>query len=133
MLKPSCKRNFFLTILLIALFLLASNSTNIILASITERQTVTQGTEFISDTKIDNSCCLQDIEDGSITYISESNPIYDQSMSDFLNLDLCHGISKGEGVTILVIDTPVDYRHDIFSQEDLLFICFNKLNFLFTS
>lgn len=38
-------------------------------------------------------------------------------MSDFLNLDLCHEVSMGEGVTVLVVDLPVDYRHDIFSQE----------------
>lgn len=77
MLKPSCKHNIFLTILLIALFLLMSN-TSFILSTVTEQQAVTQDTEFIVDTDIGFSCSLQeDIEDGSTVYTSTSTPIYD--------------------------------------------------------
>ncbi|HUT81938.1 MAG TPA: S8 family serine peptidase [Candidatus Bathyarchaeia archaeon] len=46
-----------------------------------------------------------------------STPFYDQSMFDFHKLDQCHSIANGSGITIVVIDTPIDYRHKIFDQE----------------
>ncbi|NHJ48079.1 MAG: S8/S53 family peptidase [Asgard group archaeon] len=47
-----------------------------------------------------------------------NSPFYDQSMYDFHKLNQSHSVATGEGITVVVIDSPVDYRHAIFRQEN---------------
>ncbi|MHA1124944.1 MAG: S8 family serine peptidase [Candidatus Heimdallarchaeota archaeon] len=54
----------------------------------------------------------------NITLQPDGTPIYDDSMVDFHNIFESHNVGCGFGEVVLVMDTPIDYRHDIFGQEN---------------
>ncbi|NHJ48319.1 MAG: S8/S53 family peptidase [Asgard group archaeon] len=53
-----------------------------------------------------------------ILFENNNGPFYDESMKNFYDLEQCFSVASGVGVNVVVIDTPVDYRHEIFSQEN---------------
>ncbi len=72
--------------------------------------------EFLLETSI-NVVQDDDLSDIIISTHTTSESIYDISMMNFHNIFSSHSVSKGTGIDVLVIDTPVDYRHEIFTQD----------------
>lgn len=60
---------------------------------------------------------IPDDGDFDVSLQPAGQPIYDESMTAFHEIPLCHTVARGAGAVVMVIDLPVDYRHDIFAQE----------------